>query len=630
MLFGLKLVESESQIFRSEVPGEAVAGQIFMDKQPSSVEILKKTLRTLASHTPLLPEEVAQLRLADLHLAGKSPHISFSPAGSDQTRKIELDLDVHRALVGWLVARPDSVTDLLFPGDESDGLTADYIEAVVGTVHAAPKPATDTPEPPAADETMFSSPRPGPPVWPPAAPPPQSMPEMDRPPEGPPRPFSRPPTTAPEGGMPFPPVTPLPNPPESGPEEVSPESGSDSRPFPPRPFGPRVPPKPVRKREDEPPAPSIVKQKPEQTSLSEAGLPVTTPIQPEPAPEPVAAEPPPVEPPADADETLVAAPPLEPPAAVEEQPAQPAERESAPPEQPPIKPPPLPPQKHARPLPAKPPRTPARGKLPAQRSATLPVALSGVLAAVLICVLCVGAGGGYYLLTSESGGDLLAGLGLAPAPVELPAELPETPAAPVTAEESSVFESPVSPVDTPTATATLPPTSTPTLLPTETATPEQTPTPVPPTEPPPTDTPVPTPTATTAPPTAAPAAEADTPTPEATATPAMKYNSLKLLGPDDGTRYDGINEVLLKWEPVPDLAADEQYAVRIMYRYNGQITYGGANVKEPQWVVPLQLYKKIDPPDNLYEWFVVVERLNSDGSGTAISPESEHRHFTWK
>jgi hypothetical protein len=26
----------------------------------------------------------------------------------------------------------------------------------------------------------------------------------------------------------------------------------------------------------------------------------------------------------------------------------------------------------------------------------------------------------------------------------------------------------------------------------------------------------------------------------------------------------------------------------------------------------------------------VVERLNEDGSGTAISPESEHRTFTWK
>ncbi len=613
----------------------------FMDKQPSSVEILKKTLRTLASHTHLLPEEMAQLRLADLHLAGKSPHISFSRAGSDQTRKVELDLDVHRALVGWLVARPDSVTDLLFPGDESDGLTADYIEAVVGATRAAPKPVADTPEPPAADETMFSSPRSGPPVWPPAAPPPQSMPEMDRPPERPPRPFSRPPTSAPEGGMPFPPVAPLSKPPESGPEETEPEPESGSRPFPPRPFGPRVPPKPVRKREDEPPAPAIVKQKPEQTSLSEAGLPVTTPIQPEPAPEPVAAEPPaaademfvpstPVEPPpAAADEMFVASPPLEPPAAMEEQPAEPVEKESAPAEQPSIKPPPLPPQKDAQLLPPKPPRIPARGKLPAQRSATLPVALSGVLAAVLICVLCVGAGGGYYLLTSESGGDLLAGLGLAPAPVELPAELPETP---VATEADSVFESPVSPVGTPTATATLPPTSTPTLLPTETATPEQTPTPIPPTEPPPTDTPVPTPTATTAPPTVAPAPaeEVDTPTPEAPATPAMKYDSPKLLGPDDGTRYDGINEVLLKWEPVPDLGADEQYAVRIMYRYNGQVTYGGANVKEPQWVVPLQLYKKIDPPDNLYEWFVVVERLNSDGSGTAISPESEHRQFTWR
>jgi hypothetical protein len=46
--------------------------------------------------------------------------------------------------------------------------------------------------------------------------------------------------------------------------------------------------------------------------------------------------------------------------------------------------------------------------------------------------------------------------------------------------------------------------------------------------------------------------------------------------------------------------------------------------------VPLELFGQIDGPDNRYEWFVVVERLNDDGSGTAVSPESQRRSFTWK
>jgi hypothetical protein len=103
-----------------------------------------------------------------------------------------------------------------------------------------------------------------------------------------------------------------------------------------------------------------------------------------------------------------------------------------------------------------------------------------------------------------------------------------------------------------------------------------------------------------------------------------------LTGPEDEIVFNGINEIVLQWEPVGDLDADEQYAVRLVYPFNGQVTYGGANVKENRWVVPLQLYGKIDPPENRYEWFVVVERLNEDGSGTAISPESERWHFVWK
>ena len=86
----------------------------------------------------------------------------------------------------------------------------------------------------------------------------------------------------------------------------------------------------------------------------------------------------------------------------------------------------------------------------------------------------------------------------------------------------------------------------------------------------------------------------------------------------------------MRWEPVGALAPDEQYAVRLIYQFQGQTTYQGTNIKETEWTLPASLFGQIDGPDNRYEWFVVVERLNDDGSGTAISPESERRTFTWK
>jgi hypothetical protein len=110
----------------------------------------------------------------------------------------------------------------------------------------------------------------------------------------------------------------------------------------------------------------------------------------------------------------------------------------------------------------------------------------------------------------------------------------------------------------------------------------------------------------------------------------MKYGPPVLVEPEDGNNFIAGNTVVLRWESVGELAPDEQYAVRLMYRFHGEVAFQGANVKEPEWTIPLSLYGQIDPPENRYEWFVVVERLNEDGSGTAVSPESERRSFVWK
>ena len=110
----------------------------------------------------------------------------------------------------------------------------------------------------------------------------------------------------------------------------------------------------------------------------------------------------------------------------------------------------------------------------------------------------------------------------------------------------------------------------------------------------------------------------------------MKYDAPVLIEPADDFAFIQGNTIVLRWRPVGELAPDEQYAVRMVYDFQGQPTYQGANVKETEWTVPLSLYGQVDGPENRYEWFVVVERLNDDGSGTAISPESQRRSFTWK
>jgi hypothetical protein len=88
--------------------------------------------------------------------------------------------------------------------------------------------------------------------------------------------------------------------------------------------------------------------------------------------------------------------------------------------------------------------------------------------------------------------------------------------------------------------------------------------------------------------------------------------------------------IVLRWQPVGELAPTEQYAVRLIYRHQNEIVYKGAQVRETEWTVPPSLFSQADGPEHLYEWFVVVEHLNDENIGISISPESQRHRFTWK
>lgn len=597
-----------------------------MTQQPTKQTILNNTLRVLVQQLGLSSDEVTQLRLGDLHLAGRDPNITFTPARESNPKTIALDLEAHRAMVGWLVTRPDSKDDFLFPGPNNGAMTIEAVNAAVAQAQGAVPPA-----PPEADAPPPTASRPMPPV---------SRPERGAPPPG-----SRP--------VPF-----TPPPPASGPEA---ENSSPVR-MPPKPpaVGPEGPPPRTTSRPIRPTAKDRSSEPTPETESFQAMPPL--PVNPAPTPPSADAE----ESPADTTpdpapsapvndpytstthlDDAVKQPPAETPFlgqttnlddAVKSEPPQPA-------------PPPATPARTAsRPVqtpgPSVPkPKAPTPGgtasrPVQAQQTAAqagkrrglarLAYIFGGVvIVIVLMCGLC--AGGGWYAATqNEAGQEFLASLGV---PVDALVASDTEPAA-ITAEtttpESEVVTFAATD-DSPLPTPTLPPTSTttptPTIEPTATDTPAPTPTADPTDTPTPTETPDPTAT-----PTSAPAIVTSTPepTPEETPTPSgPKYGPPTLIDPPSGSEFNAGNTIVLRWEPL-DLAPDEQYAVRLVFKFQNETQYGGANIKTPEWTIPFELFGQADGPDRLYEWYVQVERLNEDGTGTAVSPESERRSFTWR
>jgi hypothetical protein len=178
-------------------------------------------------------------------------------------------------------------------------------------------------------------------------------------------------------------------------------------------------------------------------------------------------------------------------------------------------------------------------------------------------------------------------------------------------------------VNPPTATAT--PTNTATPTPTATSTPTDTPTPTvtptgtrPPTETP-TSTPLPTETPVILP------TQGPTETPTSTATPTPRFGKPVLLGPPSDKIYSRSQELVLRWQDMGPLAANETYAVRLTWLQNGQLSFGGTNVKENFWVVPPDLYWGLADQftGRKYEWYIFVEAITTENGQQVAKPVSE-------
>jgi RNA polymerase subunit RPABC4/transcription elongation factor Spt4 len=182
----------------------------------------------------------------------------------------------------------------------------------------------------------------------------------------------------------------------------------------------------------------------------------------------------------------------------------------------------------------------------------------------------------------------------------------------------------LTPTRTPTATATFTPT------PTATPSPTVTPTNMPTATPSPTSTITPTPTQTP------PGAPTATDTPTITPTPTPRFGKPVLLGPKENRVYSRSEELVLRWRDMGPLKENEWYAVRMTWLQDGQLAFGGTNVKDNFWVVPPDQYWGLADQftGRKYEWVVFIEEIVTDANGSQvgrpISEVSDPLVFLWQ
>jgi hypothetical protein len=107
----------------------------------------------------------------------------------------------------------------------------------------------------------------------------------------------------------------------------------------------------------------------------------------------------------------------------------------------------------------------------------------------------------------------------------------------------------------------------------------------------------------------------------------------KLIGPELGTRYEGLEQpIILQWEPLKELAEDEYYQVFIDYDYGETNTKVKYATRETQFTLPEELYRL--PNCNAFNWRITLMRqtdVDEQGNpvGEPLSYTSLYRYVRW-
>ncbi len=541
--------------------------------------ILNTTLHILTK-LGLTPAEIVALRLANLHLAGKEPHLQLISEGQTDPKIISLELEAHRLLVSWLVARPDSASNFLFPGQNDQGMTIAELEQELAHKTA-----------PRQDDSISMRP-----VTPAPAP-------SVRPMTAPIRPITRSmrPLTRPEGVIPLSrPYVPAPPVPESQPRRA-----------------PTAPHAPIVKAEEKLPpepiktdliSPEIETRSTEEITVQEITAEKITAEKITPQPETLPTETLPLEPPPSQATSLTEL----------SKPNQLTARQAS--------------QKSGQSW--------MRLAIPLAIMAVAFIvcvmcAVGGLATWQFMPDVVAKLG---QLSTPQAKATVAPTASITPtlttteptpsSPPPIPtinSPLP-TPTAMLIITATPTLPLPATATATvviPTATSTATTTATTMITPTSTV--------------PPTSTAVP-PTNTVAP-TRAPVVAEPTNTADPLTTvkisatlelvktpkPEMIYQAPKLLSPENNVLFLPHDLIEFHWQS-EKLAENEHYAIRVVCQFQGAEKVEGANITNLQWTMPFRLFGQVDGPQNFYQWYVVIE--NADGK--AISPRSEMRTFTWK
>ncbi len=122
------------------------------EEAESSLEKIRDdAIRALSSCLGLTPQQISSLKLSDVHLAKRSLALAadaYALGGApEKPQELMLDEQTQHALIAWLVVRPDSPNDHLFPGRELEGLDTVTIERVLGVVAVEKTALSDQPVP---------------------------------------------------------------------------------------------------------------------------------------------------------------------------------------------------------------------------------------------------------------------------------------------------------------------------------------------------------------------------------------------------------------------------------------------------------------------------------------------------
>jgi hypothetical protein len=90
---------------------------------PDVFQARDAALLALVEGSGLSETDAVNLSLENLHLGGREPYVVVWDEALEESRSIPLDEDGHRALVDWLLLRPDGVSSRLFVDEVGQALT---------------------------------------------------------------------------------------------------------------------------------------------------------------------------------------------------------------------------------------------------------------------------------------------------------------------------------------------------------------------------------------------------------------------------------------------------------------------------------------------------------------------------